>query len=279
MVAIRPLLSIVTAVVFVACANGTADDEEAKTRFSRCDPKAGSIHKFMVETLDGQNTSMARYAGNVLVLINVATFCKYTEQYRDFNPLLERYGSQNTYITAFPCNQFHLQEPGNNSEILNGVQYVRPGNGFKPDPRLHIYGKLDVNGRDAHPMYKFLKNACPPTGDLLGELKYFYWDQARTSDIVWNFEKFIIDRQGRPRYRFHPGAWSKGKFVEQYLVQVLAESAERANPSLTAQQATFSNFVQQNQDNLQANASDVKTNTTSPGGLPAAAPQPPASRK
>jgi len=125
------------------------------------------------------------------------------------------------YITAFPCNQFDLQEPANNSEILNGVKYVRPGNGFEPAPNLHIYGKLEVNGKDAHPMYKFLKNACPPTGDVLGELKYFYWDEVRTSDIVWNFEKFIVDRQGRPMFRFHPGAWDNGKFVEKRLKEVL----------------------------------------------------------
>jgi len=130
------------------------------------------------------------------------------------------------YITAFPCNQFDLQEPGNNSEILSGIKYVRPGKGFEPAPHLHVYGKLEVNGRNAHPMYKFLKNACPPTGEVIGELKYYYWDQVRTSDIVWNFEKFIVDRQGRPRYRFHPGAWDSGKFVEQYLKTVLQSEIE-----------------------------------------------------
>lgn len=61
------------------------------------------------------------------------------------------------YITAFPCNQFNMQEPGRNTEILNGIKYVRPGNGFTPAFNLHIYGKLKVNGNDAHQMYKFLK--------------------------------------------------------------------------------------------------------------------------
>lgn len=81
----------------------------------------------------------------------------FTEQYRDFNPVVNKYANLGLYIAAFPCNQFDLQEPGENSEILNGIKYVRPGNGFTPAKNLHIYGKLNVNGDEAHPMYKFLK--------------------------------------------------------------------------------------------------------------------------
>jgi len=227
------LLPILFALAAVLAANtgcgvhGSAEEDLTKA-FSRCDPKAGSIYDYMVETLEGKNVSMQRYAGNALLLVNVATYCKYTEQYLDFNPFLKRYNKQGVYIAAFPCNQFHLQEPGNNSEILNGVKYVRPGNGYQPDPSVHIFGKLEVNGRNAHPMYKFLKSACPATSDAMGEAKYYFYDQIRSSDIVWNFEKFIIDRQGRPRYRFHPAAWSNGKFVDQYMSQVAAEKPAAA---------------------------------------------------
>jgi glutathione peroxidase-family protein len=141
------------------------------------------------------------------------------------------------YIAAFPCNQFDLQEPAKPHEILNGIKYVRPGNGFTPGDNLHIYGKLEVNGKGAHPMYKFLKKACPATGDRLGDMKYFYWDDVRGSDIVWNFEKFIIDRQGRPRYRFHPAAWDNAKFVEKYMLEFLIGSTNDANAALPVVQS------------------------------------------
>jgi len=191
------------------------------------------------------------------------------------------------YISAFPCNQFDLQEPGNNSEILNGIKYVRPGNGFVPAPNLHIYGKLEVNGRNAHPMYKFLKNACPPTGDELGELKYYYWDQVRSSDIVWNFEKFIVDRQGRPVFRFHPGAWDNGKFVEKHLKEVLTSELDENGvfPSMAVVQSP-SNFVIQSQNssrsdepktlaNDKANATLATHPAVKPPAEPVPAPSPP----
>uniref|UniRef100_A0A915JBF8 glutathione peroxidase n=1 Tax=Romanomermis culicivorax TaxID=13658 RepID=A0A915JBF8_ROMCU len=97
----------------------------------------------------------------------------FTEQYKDFNPILQAHNvtagspSANLFMAAFPCNQFHLQEPGNNDEILNGLRYVRPGNNFTPHPNLHIYGKLDVNGENAHPMYKYLRESCPPTTKVI----------------------------------------------------------------------------------------------------------------
>jgi len=182
----------------------------------------------------------------------------------DFNPLVNRYSNLGMYITAFPCNQFDLQEPGNNSEILNGVKHVRPGNGFEPAPNLHIYGKLEVNGMNAHPMYKFLKNACPPTGDILGELKYYYWDQVRTSDIVWNFEKFIVDRQGRPMFRFHPGAWDNGKFVEKHLKEVLeANMNDFDGTESMAVVESPSNFVIQHQNMSRQSANDTSELSTS----------------
>jgi len=96
---------------------------------------------------------------------------------------------------------------------------------------------LEVNGNNAHPMYKFLKKACPPTGESLGPTRSFYWDEIQTTDIVWNFEKFIIDRQGRPRYRFHPGAWSKSKFVEKYLLEVVLEKKADQNGALPVVQS------------------------------------------
>lgn len=126
-------------------------------------------------------------------------------------------------MLLFPCNQFGLQEPGKNSEILNGLKYVRPGGGYEPHENMTIYGKLKVNGNDAHPMYQFLKDACPPTSEVITETSEMFWTPVRINDLVWNFEKFVVDREGRPRYRFHPAAWNDGKLVEPYLKQVLDE--------------------------------------------------------
>jgi len=111
---------------------------------------------------------------------------------------------------------------------------VRPGNGFEPDKNLQIYGKLQVNGKDAHPMFKFLKSACPQTGDILGSLKLYYWDEVRATDIVWNFEKFVVDPKGRPIFRFHPGAWDNGTFVEKHLKEALASELGSSLPSKLA---------------------------------------------
>jgi len=71
--------------------------------------------------------------------------------------MLQAYESKKLFMAAFPCNQFNMQEPGENHEILNGLKYVRPGNNFTPHQNLHIYGKLEVNGENVHPLYRFLK--------------------------------------------------------------------------------------------------------------------------
>jgi len=106
-------------------------------------------------------------------------------------------------IAAFPCNQFGLQEPGDNDELLNGIKYVRPGNGFIPN--FEIFAKLEVNGETEHPMYAFLKKSCPSPSDVIGDAKEeMFWTPIKTTDASWNFEKFLADDKGIPRYRFHP---------------------------------------------------------------------------
>jgi len=119
---------------------------------------------------------------------------------------------------------------------------VRPGNGFEPDKNLQIYGKLQVNGKDAHPMFKFLKSACPQTGDILGSIKLYFWDEVRANDIVWNFEKFVVDSKGRPIFRFHPGAWDNGTFVEKHLKEALASELNGSGPSNAVVQSSSANI-------------------------------------
>jgi len=112
--------------------------------------------------------------------------------------------SEDLVIIAVPCNLFELQEPGKNHEILNGIKYVRPGNGYEPTQNFHFMAKSDVNGENELPLYTHVKALCPAPTEELGDPKNFYWSPIRRNDVSWNFEKFIISREGKPLYRFHP---------------------------------------------------------------------------
>lgn len=195
------------------------------TRWAQCKEANQSIYDFQLETLQGEFTDLSQYKGQVLLVVNVATFCAYTQQYTDFNPLIERFADRGFSLLGFPCNQFYLQEPAENHELMNGIMYVRPGNGWKPHQNLHIYGKLEVNGENQHPYYEFLKETCPQTVDRIGNPNELMYTPIKASDITWNFEKFLIDKKGRPRFRFHPTAWSHGEVVVPFIEQLMAESA------------------------------------------------------
>jgi len=196
---------------------------DESTRWSQCKQTNHSIYDFQVQTLDENWTDLSQYKGQVLLLVNVATFCAYTQQYLDFNPLIESNAKSGFSILAFPSNQFYLQEPAENHELLNGLMHVRPGNGWKPHQNLHIYAKIDVNGDNQHPLYEFMKETCPQTVDKIGKREELMYNPIRPSDITWNFEKFLVDRQGRVRYRFHPTAWSHGDVVQTYATKLIAE--------------------------------------------------------
>lgn len=105
-------------------------------------------------------------------------------------------------IIAFPCTQFGKQEPGANSEILPGLKYVRPGNGYVPN--FIMTQKTEVNGDDEEEMYTFLKATCPRPTPFVGQTARLFWSPIRSSDIQWNYEKFLIDGSGKPVKRYTP---------------------------------------------------------------------------
>jgi glutathione peroxidase len=82
-----------------------------------------------------------------------------------------------------------------------------------------------VNGDNQHPLYEFLKDSCPQTVVQLGHSNELMYNPIRVNDITWNFEKFLVDRHGQPRFRFHPTAWSHGHVLQPFLEQLLAEKA------------------------------------------------------
>lgn len=106
-------------------------------------------------------------------------------------------------VLAMPCNQFGMQEPGKNSEILNGLKYVRPGEEF--EPAFPVFGKLDVNGDTEHPLYTHLKSVCPHVKLEIGDKSKLFWSNIKVGDITWNFEKFLVRGDGLPYKRYDPG--------------------------------------------------------------------------
>jgi len=104
-------------------------------------------------------------------------------------------------VLGVPCNQFWLQEQGaNGTEILNTLKYVRPGGGFEPN--FELTEKVEVNGANEHPLYKYLKAFCPPPWQAFQPKDRLEYDDLKASDIRWNFEKFLIDRRGKPVTRY-----------------------------------------------------------------------------
>lgn len=116
------------------------------------------------------------------------------------NALQEMY-KDNLVIMGFPCNQFGLQEPGGTGlEIYNGIKYVRPGKSFEPN--FLIVHKTEVNGENEHPLYAQLKLYCPPTRLLFSKASNLYYSPMHVTDIRWNWEKFLISRNGKPYKRY-----------------------------------------------------------------------------
>lgn len=127
------------------------------------------------------------------------------------NALAEFYVDEDFVILGFPCNQFNLQEPGvTASEIINGIKHVRPGGGF--EPKMTLFKKTDVNGADEDPIYTFLKSACPYTDSTFSSM--LFYEPLKVNDIYWNFEKFLIDKNGKPYSRFHPSVITSGTIKE-----------------------------------------------------------------
>ena len=141
-----------------------------------------NIYDFKATKMNGQEVSMEEYKGKVVVIVNTASKCGFTPQFEELEEMYKEYKEQGFEILGFPCNQFKSQDPGNNEEINNFCQ-LNYGVTFT------MFEKIDVNGEDAHPLYKFLQNE---TKGLLG------------GKIKWNFAKFLINRDGEVSERYAP---------------------------------------------------------------------------
>ena len=119
------------------------------------------------------------------------------------NELKEKFGDA-LAVLAFPSNQFGHQENNTDEELLNTLKYVRPGNNFVP--KMEVFGKVTVNGSEAHPIFKYLKERLPlPSDDsvsFMNDPQCIIWKPVCRTDIAWNFEKFLIGKDGQPFKRY-----------------------------------------------------------------------------
>lgn len=139
-----------------------------------------SLYEISALTTSGHQQSLAAYQGKVLLITNTASKCGFTPQYKELEELYQKYGQQGLEILAFPCNQFLSQEPGSNEDIQNFCQ-LNYGVTFP------VFGKIDVKGENAHPLFRYLIDQIPGS---FGK------------SIKWNFTKFLVDAQGKVRYRY-----------------------------------------------------------------------------
>ncbi len=136
-----------------------------------------------ITRINGETENLKNYQGNCLLVINVASQCGFTPQYIEFQSFYEELEDQKFEILAFPCNQFGSQEPGSNEEIIKFCE-------SKYGVTFPVFEKIEVNGKNTHALYKFLKSEAP---GVLG-----------SEAIKWNFTKFLLDTNGKVIKRFAP---------------------------------------------------------------------------
>ncbi len=165
-----------------------------------------NIYDMDVTSIYGEKISLSEYKGKVLLIVNTATECGFTPQYDDLQDIYEKYNSQGLEILDFPCNQFGNQAPGTAKEI-SGFCDSKFGITFTQ------FDKIDVNGENAHPLFTYLKSEKGFEGldqeheltpILESKFEKEIPDYKNTSDIKWNFTKFLVDTQGNVLERFEP---------------------------------------------------------------------------
>lgn len=142
-----------------------------------------TVYDFSAKTIEGSDKKLTDYQGKVMLVVNTASKCGFTPQYEGLEALYREYKDKGLVVLGFPCDQFGHQEPGDENEIKNFCT-------LKYDVSFPMFAKVEVNGANAHPLYKHLKEEKP---GLLG-----------SEGIKWNFTKFLIDKTGKVVKRFPP---------------------------------------------------------------------------
>ncbi|MCR9199544.1 MAG: glutathione peroxidase [Planctomycetaceae bacterium] len=170
--------------------NALAEEEKAAKKVS-------TVHDLKMTSLEGKEVDLSKYKGKVLLMVNVASRCGATPQYAPLQKLHEKYADQGLVVMGFPCNQFGFQEPGDSKQIKEfcSTQY---------SVKFPMFEKLEVNGPGQSDLYSFLKSSADDH-----------------SDIGWNFEKFLVSKEGKVIARFktrtQPDAPEVVKMIEEQL--------------------------------------------------------------
>lgn len=176
-----------------------------------------NIYDFTVKDTKHEDVSLTQYKDKVLLIVNTATGCGFTPQYDGLSKLYDRYADKGFEVLDFPCNQFLNQAPGSDEELASFCQ-LKFGTKFK------TFAKIDVNGKNAHPLFTWLKENMPEdernTEDkgiknMLRKIK----NVIGTKDIKWNFTKFLINRNGEVVKRYEPA--TKPEEIEQDIQKLL----------------------------------------------------------
>lgn len=141
------------------------------------------IYSYQAKDVQGKDVSLEAYKGKTLLIVNTASQCGFTPQYKGLQSLYEKYKDQGLVVLGFPCNQFGGQEPGQDSDIKSFCE-LNFGVTFP------LFSKVDVNGENSHPLFNYLKAELPGL--------------AGTKSIKWNFTKFLVSKNGEPVKRFAP---------------------------------------------------------------------------
>ena len=142
-----------------------------------------TAYDFSAKTLDGEEQPLATHRGKAMLIVNTASKCGFTPQYTGLEKLWEKYQGKGLVVLGFPCDQFGHQEPGDAAEIKNFCS-------LNYDVSFPLYEKVEVNGSNAHPLWKWLKKEKPGLMGLEG--------------VKWNFTKFLVDKQGKVVKRYAP---------------------------------------------------------------------------
>jgi glutathione peroxidase len=186
----------------------TAPDDLTSPRFHPISitpggtPMNSKLYDFKVRHIDGKEATLGEHKGSVMLIVNVASKCGLTPQYADLEKLYEQYQTRGLVVLGFPANQFAGQEPGSNQEIADFCS-------TKFGVKFPMYEKIVVKGDDQHPLYRYLTETKPtskknPEGKLRATLDQHDLGPKNETDIMWNFEKFLVDRNGHVVERFAP---------------------------------------------------------------------------
>ena len=179
-----------------------------------------ALMEIPVKRIDGEAASLDDYAGKVLLVVNVASKCGLTPQYEALEALYRDRGGDGLEVLGFPANNFMGQEPGTEAEIADfcAITY---------DVTFPMFAKISVAGADKHPLYQILTETAPTaTGDgPMREKLKGYGVESRPGEVVWNFEKFLIGRDGRVTERFAPDVTPDDPRLVEAVTRELAKPA------------------------------------------------------